>query len=136
MNWVTITPDWAAFPSLRRCAKRLVIQAVKTTPSEADMQTTSSGQHGTHLPIAEALWILAGIVLLIAFGDALALLALTFAIVTMSTAWWIYRQAAHRAERSDAELAPVTRLRPAWTAQRDRKETSAHASWRGPSAAA
>jgi hypothetical protein len=37
-----------------------VIQAVKTTSSEADMQTTISGQHGTHLPIAEALWILAG----------------------------------------------------------------------------
>src|SRR5712671_5937104 len=65
MKWVTITPDWAAFPSLRRCVGRLVIQAVKTTPSEADMQTTISGQDGTHLPIAEALWILAGIILLI-----------------------------------------------------------------------
>jgi hypothetical protein len=64
-----------------------VIQAVKTTSSEADMQTTISGQHGTHLPIAEALWILAGIILLIAFGDALTLLALAFAIVTMTTAW-------------------------------------------------
>jgi hypothetical protein len=109
---------------------------VKTTPSEVDVDTTSSGQHGTHLPIAEALWILAGIILLIAFGDALTLLALAFAIVTMTTAWWIYRKAEHRAERSDAQLAPVTHLRPAWTGHRDRKETSAHASWRGPSAAA
>ena len=100
------------------------------------METTSSEQHGTHLPIAEALWILAGIILLIAFGDALTLLALAFAIVTMTTAWWIYRKAEHRAERSGAQLAPVTRLRPAWTGHRDRKETSAHASWRGPSAAA
>jgi Flp pilus assembly protein TadB len=100
------------------------------------MQTTISAQHGTRLPIAEALWVLAGIILLIAFGDALTLLALTFAIVTMTTAWWIYRKAEHRAERSDAELAPVTRLRPAWTGHRDRKETSAHASSRRPSAAA
>ena len=136
MNWVTITPDWAAFPSLRRCARRLVIQEVKTTPSEADMQTTISGQHGTHLPVAEALWILAGIILLIAFGDALVLLVLAFAVVAMTTAWWVYRKVEQRTGTNDAELAPVTHLRPAWTGHRDRKETSAHASWRGPSAAA
>jgi hypothetical protein len=136
MKWVTINPDWAAFPSLRRCANRLLVQAVKTTPSEVDMETTSSGQHGTHLPIAEALWILAGIILLIAFGDALVLLVLAFAVVAMTTAWWIYRKVEQRAGRNDAVLAPVTHLRPAWTGHRDRKETSAHASWRGPSAAA
>jgi Flp pilus assembly protein TadB len=115
---------------------RLVIQAVKTTPSEADMQTTISGHDGTHLPIAEALWILAGIILLITFGDALVLLVLTFAVVIMTTAWWIYRKVEQRAGRNDAEFAAVTHLRPAWTGHRDRKETSAHASWRGPSAAA
>lgn len=136
MKWVTINPHWAAFPSLRRCANRLLVQAVKTTPSEVDTETTSSGQHGTHLPIAEALWILAGIILLIAFGDALVLLVLAFAVVAMTTAWWIYRKVEQRAGRNDAELAPVTHLRPAWTGHRDRKETSAHASWRGPSAAA
>jgi len=98
--------------------------------------TTISGRHGTHEVEVAVFWIVAGIIIVIAFGDALTLLALTFAIATMTTAWWIYRQAAHRAERSDAELAPVTSLRPALIGHRDRKATSAHASWRGPSAAA
>lgn len=98
-------------------------------------QTTITGRHDTHHPIAEALWILAGIIVMLAFGDALTLLALTFAIVTMTTAWWTYRKVEHRFERNDAEMAPVTHLRPAPTGQRDLKNTSAHASWRGPRAA-
>jgi cbb3-type cytochrome oxidase subunit 3 len=95
--------------------------------------TTISGHHGTHRTAAAAFWILAGIIVVIAFADALTLLVLTLAIVT--TVWWIYREVEHRAERNDAEMAPVTRLRPALTGQRDLKKTSAHASWRGPSAA-
>jgi hypothetical protein len=55
-------------------------------------QTTISGHHETRYPIAEALWILAGIVLLLAYGDALLVLALAFAIVAMTTAWWIHRK--------------------------------------------
>jgi ABC-type Mn2+/Zn2+ transport system permease subunit len=95
--------------------------------------TTISGHHGTHNTVAAAFWILAGIIAVIAFGDALTLLAIALTIVT--TAWWIYREVEHRVKGNDAEMARVTHLRPALTGQRDLKKTSAHASWRGPSAA-
>jgi Flp pilus assembly protein TadB len=68
-------------------------------------QTTISGHHETRYPIAETLWILAGIVLIFAFGDALTLLVLALAIVTMTTAWWIHRRVEHRVDRNEAELA-------------------------------
>jgi hypothetical protein len=55
-------------------------------------QTTISGHHETHHPIAETLWVVAGVILLLAFGDSLTLLVLSFAIVTMTTAWWIHRR--------------------------------------------
>jgi len=89
-----------------------------------------------HSPIGEAVWIVAGIIIMFAFGDAFVLSALAFGIVAMTGASWTYRRAERRAERNDAEMAPVTHLRPALTAQRQLKETSAHASWHGPSAAA
>jgi Flp pilus assembly protein TadB len=73
---------------------------------------------GHRYPIAETLWILAAIILMLSFGDALTLLALAFAIVTMMTAWWIHRRVEHRVDRNDAELASVTHLRPAVTSQR------------------
>jgi hypothetical protein len=95
--------------------------------------TIISGRHGSHHTVAAAFWILAGIIVVIAFADALTLLAFAFAIVT--TVWWIYREVEHRVDRNDAEMARVTHLRPALTGQRDLKKTSAHASWRGPSAA-
>jgi hypothetical protein len=96
--------------------------------------TTNCGNHGPHHTIAAAFWILAGIVVVIAFGDALTLFAFAFAIAT--TAWWIYREVdvKHRTERNDTEMARVTRLRPALTGQRDLKKTSPH-SWRGHRAA-
>jgi hypothetical protein len=94
--------------------------------------TTISGHHGTDR--TAAFWILAGVIVAIAFGDALTLLAVTAAIVTMAV--WIYREVEHCVEkRNDAEIAPVTHLGPALTGQRDLKKTSAHASWRGTSAA-
>ena len=89
-----------------------------------------------HSPIGETVWIVAGIIIMFAFGDAFVLSALAFGIVTMTGAWLTYRHAARRAESSDAEMAPVTHLRPALTAQRHPKKASAHESWRGPSAAA
>jgi hypothetical protein len=95
--------------------------------------TTISGRHGTHHTVAAAFWILAGVIIVIALGDALTLLAVAFAIVT--TVRWIYREVEHRVQRNDAEMAPVTHLRPALTGQRDLKKISAPASWRGPSAA-
>jgi hypothetical protein len=109
-------------------------QTVTRTPSEADMRhTTISEHHGTHHTVAAAFWILAGIIVVIAFGDALALSAVAFAMVT--TVWWIYHEVEHRVQRNDAGLAPVTHLRPALTGRSDLKKTSAHASWRRPSAA-
>jgi hypothetical protein len=59
-------------------------------------QSTISGNQGTRYPVAETLWILAGIVLLLAFGDSLALLILAFAIVTVAAAWGIHRRVDHR----------------------------------------
>jgi len=92
--------------------------------------TTSSGHHVAHQMVA-GFWIIAGIFAVIVVGDAFTLLAL--AIVT--AAWWIFREAEHRLERKHAGMAPVTRLRPPLTSQRDPKKAAAHASWRGPSAA-
>jgi hypothetical protein len=97
------------------------------------MRHTISGHQGTRHTVAGALWIVAGIIAVIAFGDALTLLVI--ALVIVKTGRWLYRQAEHRVERDDAEMAPVTYLRPALTGQRDPKKTSTHASWRGPSAA-
>jgi hypothetical protein len=130
--WVTITPDWAAFPSLRCFNKRPPHHTVTATLSEADMHTIS-GHHGTHHIVAAAVWILVGIFAVVAFGDALTLLAVALAIVT--TVRWIYREVEHRLERSEAEAAPVTHLRPTLTGQLDLTKTSAHAPWRGPRAA-
>jgi hypothetical protein len=99
--------------------------------------TTISGHHGTHHTVAAAFWIVAGIIAVIAFGDAFALLAGALAIVTMAR--WIYREVEHRVERNDvgseADLARETHLRPALTIQHDLKKTSAHASWSGRRAA-
>jgi len=94
---------------------------------------TISGHNGTHDAEATAFWIFAGIIVVIAFGDVLTLLAVALAIVT--TAWWISRQVEHRVAKNEAKVASVTHLRPALTGQRDLKKTSAHGSWRGPSAA-
>ena len=88
------------------------------TPSEVDMRyNTISG----HSPVGEAVWIVAGIIIMFAFGDAFVLSALAFGIVTMTGAWFTHRQA----ERRDAEMAPVTHLRPALS---HLKKASAHGS--------
>jgi hypothetical protein len=86
--------------------------------------TTISGRHGTHEVEVAVFWIVAGIIIVIAFGDALAVLAVAIAIS------WMYRKVEHRLERTDAEMAPVTRLRPGSTRQRDLKDTPARASRR------
>jgi len=89
-----------------------------------------------HSPIGETLWIVAGIIVMLAFGDAFVLSALAFGIVTMTGAWFTHHRAERRAQIAGAEMAAVTHLRPAATAQRTLTKTSTHASWRGPSAAA
>jgi predicted PurR-regulated permease PerM len=94
--------------------------------------TTISGHHRAHDVEAAVFWIFAGIIVVIAFSEVLALLAIGFAIVT--AAWWISRHLERRAATSDFEAAPVTRLLPAASGHHDVGETS-HASWIGPSAA-
>ena len=89
----------------------------------------------THHPIGETVWIVAGIIVMFAFGDVLTLLALALVIVTMTTAWWIDRKVERRVQRGDAGLASATHVRPALTGQHRGEKTSAHASWRGARAA-
>jgi hypothetical protein len=93
-------------------------------------QTIIDGHRGSGHPIGEAVWILAGIVVLMAFGDELVILSLALAIAAMTTAWWIHHRVGHRAQTTDAEFAPVTHFRP-----RDVIKASAHASSRRPRAA-
>lgn len=89
----------------------------------------------SHYLIGEAVWIAAGIIMLLAFGDAVVLLALALASAAMTTAWWTSRKVRQREPAGDADLAPVTRLRPASASRREPKSASAPAPWRGPSAA-
>jgi hypothetical protein len=99
------------------------------------MSETGNGYADSHFPIGEAVWSAAGIIILLAFGDVLLLLALTAVTVAMAAAWWTYRSAERRARTYDADLATVTQLRPASPVHRDLKRTAAPASWHGPSAA-
>lgn len=62
-----------------------------------------------HYPFGEAVWIVAGIIMLMAFGDVVIVLALVIAAAVTAT-WWIHRKAEHRVERDDAMLAPVRQL--------------------------
>jgi Flp pilus assembly protein TadB len=108
-------------------------ETVVPTASEADMQHTATNRHhGTRDSVAAAFLLLAGIIVMIASGDALALLIAAVVIVTL--VWGMIRGIQDRV-RNRAELARVTHLRPASTGQRELKRTPAHASWRGPSAA-
>ena len=87
--------------------------------------TTISGRHGTHDAEAAVFWIFAGIIMVIAFGDALTILAVALAI--MAAISWIIGKVEHRMETRDAALAPVTHLRP---------ELTGHAELERPSRAA
>lgn len=102
-------------------------------------QNTITEHHEAHYPVAEAFWVVVGIMLLFAFGDALILLALAVAILAMAmamaTAWWTYRGVEHRVQGNDTEVASVTHLRPASTGRRDLKKFSAHAPWHSRSVA-
>jgi hypothetical protein len=80
--------------------------------------------------IGEAIWIIAGIAVLMAFGDELVLSALALAIAVMTTAWWVHHRVARRARTTEAGLAPVTHLR-----RHNVIKSSAHAYSRRPSAA-
>jgi len=93
--------------------------------------TTTKRHQGSH-DIVAAFWLVAGIIVMIASGDALAVLIAAVAIVAV--VWGMIR-AIERRVRNRTELARVTHLHPAMTARRDLKKTSAHGSWHGPRAA-
>ena len=93
------------------------------------MQPTTIDQHQVTRNLAAAFWLVAGVTVLIASGDALAVLVAAVAIVVV--VWEMTRAIEHRV-RNRAQLAAVTQLRPASTA---RPQSSVHGSWRGTRAA-
>ena len=95
--------------------------------------TTIRKHHRAHDAEAALFWIFTGIIMVIAFGDVLTLLAVTSGIV--ATAWWISRKLEHREARNDAMTASVAHLRPALNDQRDLKRTQADSSRRTAHAA-
>jgi hypothetical protein len=92
--------------------------------------STISEKHGTHHTVAAEFWILAGVIALVALGDALAVSVVAVAVVI--TAWWIYGEVEHRVERKHAAPAAVSHLQPA---QRSLKDVAAQPVWHGPRAA-
>jgi hypothetical protein len=70
--------------------------------------TTTSPRHETRDSIAGAFLLAAGIIVLIASADALAVLI--GAVMIASLVWGLIREIQHRV-RNRAELAPVTHLR-------------------------
>lgn len=98
------------------------------------MQTaTTNRRFGTYETAGSAFLLLAAIVVMIASGDAFAMLVA--AVVILTVVWGMIREIEDRV-RSRAGLAPVLHLRPALTGQRDLAKTSVHDAWRGPAAAA
>lgn len=98
-------------------------------------QTTINRQPETH-NVGAAFWLLAGLIVLLASGDAFAFL--TAAAVIVTAAWWMIREIEHRIRKTATRLPTVLELRPALTGQplsgqRDLEKTPA--AWRGPRAA-
>lgn len=94
-------------------------------------QHTITGHHEARYPVAAALWIVAGVMLLLAVGDVVILLALAVTAVGMAITWSAHRTVVHRGQRNDVEVASVTQLRSAATGHRDLKKFSALAPWGG-----
>ncbi|SPM34018.1 hypothetical protein MRAB57_1829 [Mycobacterium rhizamassiliense] len=68
-----------------------------------------------HYPIGEAVWVVAGFIVLMTFGDAVVVLALAIAAAALTATWWIRRKAEHRVAASGAIPASVTQLHPELT---------------------
>jgi hypothetical protein len=96
------------------------------------MRSTTTKRHQRSQDAVAAFWLVAGIIVMIASGDALALLIAAVAIVTV--VWGMIR-AIERRVRNRTQPAPVTQLHPAMTARRDLTKTTVHGSWHGPRAA-
>lgn len=95
-------------------------------------QTIIRQRPDARFPIASTLWVIAGTVLLLALGDVVIVSGLAVAAGAIATAWWMRRNAEHRALRNDVALAPVSRLR---AIDREPKTASARALWHRHSAA-
>lgn len=93
--------------------------------------------HDTGDVEAVAFWVFGGIIMVIAFGEALAVLAAT--VVLVAAISWIYRKVERSFERNDERdaivRAPVTPLRLESTGHGDAAWTSADPGWHGPRAA-
>jgi hypothetical protein len=59
-----------------------------------------SEHHGNHHTLAAAIWLVAGIIAVIAFGDVLTLMVVSLAIV--ATVWWMWHEVEHHVESHDA----------------------------------
>ena len=79
--------------------------------------TTISEHRGTGYAEVAAFWILAGVILVIAFGDFLALLGIALAAAAVIS--WLYRAVERRWETNHPDMASVSHLRPALTGQQD-----------------
>jgi cbb3-type cytochrome oxidase subunit 3 len=87
------------------------------------ISATTSGRHGSTDVEAVAFWIFAGIIMAIAFGDALTVLALAIAVLAAIS--WVYGKFARRWSRNAAKIAPVNLVRPEVTHGSDQNRTSA-----------
>lgn len=95
--------------------------------------STITGHHGNRDLEAAAFWVFGAVILLIAFGDAVAVLVAAVAI--LAAVAWIYRKIERRFERHDAPSAAVTQLRSEWFRQYDAEEAPAQALPHHPHAA-
>jgi uncharacterized membrane protein YhiD involved in acid resistance len=95
--------------------------------------STITGHHGNPDLEAAAFWVFGGIILLIAFGDAVAVLVAAVAI--LAAVAWIYRKIERRFERHDAPSAAVTQLHSEWFGRNDADEAHARALPHQPHAA-
>jgi Flp pilus assembly protein TadB len=128
VKWITRCPIAGSFPVAQALPPPVARSNGDPDLSEADMlQNTISGRRGN--PLGEAVWIVAGISVVMAFGDVFVVLALALAIAAMTAAWWVHRQVGQHEERNDARLASVTQL-----CAGSALETSAH-TVHGPRAA-
>jgi Na+/H+ antiporter NhaB len=85
------------------------------------IKTTISRHQGTL--DAATFWVFGGILVVIAFRDVLTVLAVVFAIAIAIS--WIASKVEHRQARNDADMVPVSQLRPASSGQRDLEMTLA-----------
>jgi hypothetical protein len=103
--------------------------AVARSKSGTEFASEAAMQNEFHYPFGEAVWGAAGVILLLAFGDVLVVLALALVIAGVIAAFWSYRQV--RREEHGGDLAPVTQIRPAAAVRRAPTTSPIH----GPSAA-